>query len=906
MVRSFNHSPLQGRLTLVVITCGDLELFHFRKECIAYHIRNPFGSISQNGLYIVVIRIIGNRRSMCITSALGSKYPYKIAAFCLGPVDLIRNRIDHRTPLQGRLALVIVACNHQKYVLLHVRTVNRLISLAINNLVCSNLNQAGCLFLANGIAKFCCGSDFVPNDAVSRCIDHISDLGSQCSRPSDDQVVTASGHHSVLGQVGTNLIGNCNRLSSIAAPFCLVDKHTILSSCQSHRSSTHIHVIIIRRVVIREFALAGLGQEITILTRSSRGRCFGVATVGVYIGGQRDISIRHFDTLPAACRAHICAIVLLDILVTGCIVILNQLLLAGFCGVKTLAVNNTGRGNLVGDKLLADACHRIEVANILHIQNQPAGLLHAIDQIILIALSICHIAGILLLADVDTIGTKVVIVAIDFTDAGVLGAVFIIGEAAAFHNPTILHAVDQSVFVLEFLIGGLEVATIFLNSVITDVLEGIESEDFLIFGLAGEGVQRVCTQVDIVADRTTINNCQRIVAVPCSIVLGGQLNAAEDTHWISSSRINRFLLTLPLHDQGQTVLFLVVNSFLQREVFVSNSHLRVIQLKIIVEVQNRSDFCQCADTFCQLQQEVPCGSVLHICAWQHVGQLLQLLRHLNLAHINGKGVGGRHILFGIHSTIDVCTIFSGIADLTNPRQLSVTSGGIFKVETSLVFGVQSKFHSSGNGRIRIQFCIHFYLFQSTGFITDEYKSINLACSSIGQRHCDIGLVNGYRLTLIHSPDRQQDFLSENSVHSRLFKVDVIGDHHVNLLGTYYNAIHNQLDLCSTVRSSGKYTVFSNAANGFIGHSPLDILRHIDHVTGSANRCGFKLTGGTDSEVGIVAIDYGMVKSCRVGGSGHHHQRSGYRTGDAVGRFADNTQFSSSFFSGNIGAGTATV
>ena len=214
-----------------------------------------------------------------------------------------------------------------------------------------------------------------------------------------------------------------------------------------------------------------------------------------------------------------------------------------------------------------------------------------------------EIAGERRLAGIYALLTEVVVDTINFSDTGVAYTVFIEGVSTLLDEPAVLDGIDQRVGIVELSVNAAEVTAAFAGIIRVD--KRLQTEDLLIFRLLREGIQRVCTQVDIIADIAGVDNIQRILIIPCSVGLGRKLNAVHNTQRVCSRGINCRRLVNPSERHSDRVRFMINFGFLKRKVVIDQFKFAYIDIKVLIDVNYRSDFRQNTYALCQLEQERP-------------------------------------------------------------------------------------------------------------------------------------------------------------------------------------------------------------------------------------------------------------------------------------------------------------
>ena len=116
------------------------------------------------------------------------------------------------------------------------------------------------------------------------------------------------------------------------------------------------------------------------------------------------------------------------------------------------------------------------------------------------------------------------------------------------------------------------------------LLVGIDPVLLLEGGLVGHAVKRVCTQIDVVADRTGVLDAQALILIPLCAVLGGQLHAAEDADGVGRIRVDGLALLdeAALHSEH---IILVHGCGRQAEIIVGHRQVGDVHSDILVKLE---------------------------------------------------------------------------------------------------------------------------------------------------------------------------------------------------------------------------------------------------------------------------------------------------------------------------------
>ena len=264
-----------------------------------------------------------------------------------------------------------------------------------------------------------------------------------------------------------------------------------------------------------------------------------------------------------------------------------------------------GDGAVKGKGVLAHQSRAIRtVKAVVILPNRlPAADQFAVEGII----GVCVLgkqAGVLGLAYIDTALAKIIVVAVHLFHTGELFAVFVVGKAAVFRKPAFLYSIDERIAVVEGLVDITEASA--SVAVVIGIDIGVEPILFLVLLFLGKGVQTAGPQADVVADLTIVDHRELGLCIPLCILLGRQLDAADDAQGVSHVGIDGRGLIPPVQDQPDRIGGLIKLRLGQREVLVEHRQLAAVHMEVGIKVDDGRHLGQDADAFCQLQQEIPC------------------------------------------------------------------------------------------------------------------------------------------------------------------------------------------------------------------------------------------------------------------------------------------------------------
>ena len=215
--------------------------------------------------------------------------------------------------------------------------------------------------------------------------------------------------------------------------------------------------------------------------------------------------------------------------------------------------------------------------------------------------------------------------------------VFIIEQIAVFFIPSLLQVTAERICIGKFGIGVTEVSTALGSAFISGLVcrIGIQTVSRLIFSLLSKAVQRGCTQVDIVAYGSVIDDIHFVVIIPCTIL--GRCNyTRHNANGICGSGVNCLCTVNPVAYHSQLVVF-INRCFGKSKIVIYYLQIGNIHIKIGIKLSFDFYLSQHTDTFCKLKQELERSRTL-ICTWKHIRKTGKLIGNWNRLHIQSEGV----------------------------------------------------------------------------------------------------------------------------------------------------------------------------------------------------------------------------------------------------------------------------
>ena len=215
---------------------------------------------------------------------------------------------------------------------------------------------------------------------------------------------------------------------------------------------------------------------------------------------------------------------------------------------------------------VSKSCCRIEVIPNV-IDHIPAGYYFTELRIhILAGRSICQQTGVFGLTNVDTLCTEVIVEALYLDDTDQSFAVYVVSVTAILNDPTVSERLDQSISVLEDTVYILEVTALLGRQV--GILEGKQTELFLILRLLREGIECACAEIYSIADLAAMYKSKLILCVPSRTVLRCKLDTAEHTERVSHGMVDSLSLVDPFQSKCKGVGGFIQFNALKLEILI--------------------------------------------------------------------------------------------------------------------------------------------------------------------------------------------------------------------------------------------------------------------------------------------------------------------------------------------------
>ena len=412
------------------------------------------------------------------------------------------------------------------------------------------------------------------------------------------------------------------------------------------------------------------------------------------------------------------------------------------------------------------------------------------------------------------------------------------------------------------------------------LLIGIDPILLLEGGLLRHVVERVCAQIDVVANRTGVLNAQALIIIPLCAALGGQLHAAEDANRIGRIRIDGLALLDEVALHSEQIVF-VQGCGCKTEVIIGHRQVGDVHSDILVKLELHCYLGLRAYALRQLEQQIPSRDAGNIAASNHGQKRLQLFRYLDRHHIQSKDIGDIHGLAGIDHMIAVCLAISSgkifrIGDISCPREGSVAACGVVKVENRLIGTVHSDLDRGTDGVVPRDHGRDGHIAQTGRLAAGKGKAIvrsfHSTCCAVAQFKCDIARAYSDGILIIGCNQRKAHRVSVNGVDTRFGEFQAIRLDHGKRLAADHRVTGQELYFHAALLDGGENTIFRNGTDGFIRGLPCDIGREFRRAAGHTDTGSDQADCGTARQVIISRGDQGMIKLRRDRGCGDHHQR----------------------------------
>ena len=422
----------------------------------------------------------------------------------------------------------------------------------------------------------------------------------------------------------------------------------------------------------------------------------------------------------------------------------------------------------------------------------------------------------------------------------------------------------------------------------------------------GEGIKSIGSQIALVAEGTHIDDVETFLGIPSGIVFRCQFDARKHAERIGGGRIDGLGLVNPVELEGEEVGGLVKVDGGEGEIFVEHMKLADIHHQIIVKVNFCGNFRQHADTFCQLEQEVPSGGIFHICAGQHIDQVRELGRNRDFRHINGKDVRCGHLFIQINGSIGNTVHSFCIGNVTEPSQMAVAACGQVKVKGVFPLSIHIEGDCAKDGGVICQAYGDSHHLNAGGFVAYKYIAVDSTYAVIFKEQLHIVLVDGNGLVVVACGNGEDSIGAVNGIHMGFGEVDGFGDDHIHFGHTDHLFAQHHKDFHGALSQTREYAVGGDGGKAVIRHCPSVAFGKFRFVACGADALPCHLHRSANGGVLIVAFNERMVKFSRAGCGGDNDKRVSNRTLHTVGGVVDNSK---AFFTGlfcHIGGRSAAV
>ena len=522
------------------------------------------------------------------------------------------------------------------------------------------------------------------------------------------------------------------------------------------------------------------------------------------------------------------------------------------------------------------------------------------------------------LSGIDAIFAKVIVILFVFIliagqllDAGERLVVLEIIDIAIKGTPAAFNGFIQRIAVRKGAEGGGKVTAAGMGGIFR---LGIRINTILLLEglLAGHGVKRVSTQVDVIADITAVYQRQAVIFIPCRVILRSQRDAADNDNGVGGLSADRLTLLDPVDGKCQRVRCLIQLCIAQGEIVIHDRQIGEIDRRILIECNLHLHICLAADTLGKLQQDIPCGDIIQIAASHHLKQRNKLFGHLHFLHIQCKGVLGHHGQIGTVDIVGVgsdvihgCGDAGGVGHLTVPGQRTVAKHGGVKVKLRFIRIVEGQTHGCLNGIVLGNHCGNLYIPDTGSRIAGKLEVRNSAGRAIAQIKDNIRGIDGHGVAFVGGRNGQINGFPINGVDAAARKEQRIRKHHIQGLASNHHTIHRELNF-SAAGSDRSKGIILNGADGGIHHNPLGVLRQICGVAGAADTADREGQAAANRQIISIRGNQGMVKC--VGGlrRGNYQQGGANRTLISIRGTVHNRDLVSALLLGVKGSGASAV
>ena len=444
---------------------------------------------------------------------------------------------------------------------------------------------------------------------------------------------------------------------------------------------------------------------------------------------------------------------------------------------------------------------------------------------------------------INAVLTEVVVVSIDLVYAGKSVAVLVVSKSAVLDCPAVLNFLNESIAILESLIGSAEACTGLAGNV--GVNKGCKSVNLLIFRLKREGVERVSSEIRVVAESTGVDYAKTITCAPISVVLRRKLNAIYHAERVSCCGIDCLSLVNPVKFKSYSIRSLIENYVCKGEILIENLELAYIDVEIVVEVNNCRNLCKHAHTLCKLEEEVPRSCIFKVCTGEHINKVCELRRNRNLSHIDSEDIRSCHILVNVDYSISNVIEGCGVCNITEPCELTVATCSHAEVECVFTLLEHVKSYGSAYRCIFCEACCNLNNLNAGNLVSNEYVTVKGTCLAVFSSECDITHIESNRLVVVACSDGKNSVRAINCIHMCSGEVNVLGNNNVHSCHTDNLTVEHHINLNRTVSLTRKYAISGNGSETIVRNCPSVTLGKLGFITCRADTLCIHLHGCSD-------------------------------------------------------------
>ena len=434
---------------------------------------------------------------------------------------------------------------------------------------------------------------------------------------------------------------------------------------------------------------------------------------------------------------------------------------------------------------------------------------------------------------------------------------------------------------------------------------------------SGNVVGLRASQTCLICDGAGVLHMDLVIGVPVRVVAHYALESGDDAQRIRCAGVDGTVDLDPVAGEDDSVVRLIICGVCQLEILAVYLHLGKVHLQPRIDIHCYGDGGAGADTLSQHEEKLPCGGGAVDLAFAHESgdqrqRLRDVLRNVQIVHVQRKGVVDRHGLVRIVLIVGHIVGRGGVRDDTIPRELAVARSAVVEIEARLVGAEQADRAFTGDVHVVPERCCD--LRGTDAAIrsgASEIKAEDFAGSRLLQLEEEIRIRpvwicgNQYHVIVIVRGQGQLHSLLVDRIELYRLEGEFVRNDRMDL--------HAAEDLFALHETDGHVAVVLrheyvpvHAADRFIAHVPDGVLRQRGRVAGSADANSLNVQLGTGHDIVAFNTQIRVIQLVGDLRRGDDHQRGTDAALKAVGRAIDHSDLIRPFRLGRKGRGAAAV